>query len=406
MYLLSYRLLDKTFAVIWKEHFKKEWPGLLLAGLAMGLLSIAMSETRVIHLILILIPFGMIVLLHRKREGLKLYELMILFLFVFLTFGLIEIPIVGLLSVLNLSDEMLFIMGNGIHVIVILFLYRLPYFIILYRHIVKDLLLQFLMIITSLLVLVVSIYLSFEFSAMYFFILVLLMGLIIATIYQLVPLIYYYTKHLPRLYHDRNTRLMAHHGRIYSESECEKARQAVDEVMAEAHLEPKMNRYVTGENEVNIQAYIENKLEQRQAKLEFKTVVQYGGDHETVPLDEIFYIVGTLIDNAIESGRSHYPAMLIVSCMRDHLVIRQSNATFNLLTENQIEKMVQAGVSTKANHGRGYGLYNLNERLEQVYGGHLQIHSYYDERAKSNFVEFIINISAQAKPKQNDKPLQ
>ena len=106
------------------------------------------------------------------------------------------------------------------------------------------------------------------------------------------------------------------------------------------------------------------------------------------------------MDNAIESARPNFPIYLTISCVDDHLLIKQANATFDQLTDEQIKRMVEAGVSTKAKYGRGYGLYNLKLALKK-WAGQLTIRSYDDKLQESNYLEFTITISAYAQFKQN-----
>ena len=397
MYLFSYRLFDQKFSIIWTTFLKKHMIGLVLVSFVLGTMLNYIGDSDIMNFSLIFVSFLMITLLHRKREDLKFYELIILFLLVFLVFGVLETFILILLLPFSLPMLVMFYLANLIHIIVISFLYRFSFFTKLYRLVAANLVLQLLMTIIVLLAFGVSFFVNFEFSAGHFVFSIILMGFVVVAFSQLIPILYFYTKQLPRLYHDRNTRLMAHHARIYSESECEKAKLAVDEMVTEARLEPKVNHYIVGEHQNNIQVYIDNKLEQRQAQIDFATEIHYGAPHQTVSLDELLYMTGTLIDNAIESGRRNYPAYLIISCIKDHLLIKQTNATLSLITEGEVEKMVQAGISTKARYGRGYGLYNLKERLEKEYGGHLQISSFYNKVQESNYIEFIINVNAYTK---------
>lgn len=190
---------------------------------------------------------------------------------------------------------------------------------------------------------------------------------------------------------------MAHHARTHTESDCEYAKSSVDQFMLETDLDPKSDAFILGDYHQSLVGFIDQKIVQRQTTLEFIIEVHYNLSHETVTFDNVLYMVGTLIDNAIESSRKHFPVYLTVSCVGDHLLIKQANATFNLLSDEKIAKMVQAGESTKAKYGRGYGLYNLNELVKQL-GGYLNIQAYYDKEQKSDYLEFMISISAYAYP--------
>jgi len=392
-YLLPYKFLNE------KPPFSKHHlAGGIVYGLVIGAVSYHIGEVYLLQIMINIILILMITSLHRERHQLKYYEIMVIFTVSFLMLGVTRLPSFAIFFPFGFTRYVQFLIVIFLNIAIILWLCTKQLLTNLYRHISTDIFLQILMFITAFIIFSLMLYLNHTPSFTYYALFIKLIGFAVATLYQLIPIVYFHTKELPRLLHDRNTRLMSHHARIYSESNCETAQKATDEMIEKARLCPAVDGYVRNNYQQNIQTFIDNTCDYHQTPMKFNTHLHYVAPHTTVPFDEILYMIGTLMNNAIESGRKNYPAFITINCLKDLLLIKQSNAIFNKITDEKIDKMVQAGSSTKPHCGRGYGLYNLTEeRLKRV-GGHLEISTFYDKEHQSSYIEFIITVSAYAKP--------
>jgi len=399
-YLLSYKFLDEKVSFV-RHHLAFG----IAYGLIIGTLANAIGGSNLFQIIINSSAFLMITYLHKKKHKLKFYENAIMYAVIFIVLSIVRLPLLALSLPFNFTRAEQILLVTFLNITLILWLCTKQWLTIFYKRIAIDIFLQISLAMTAFFVIA---FWAFNFSfeqgqlVINFTLLILSLGVVTAALYQLIPIIYFYTKELPRLLHDRNTRLMSFHARIYTESICEEAQKATDELMKEARMSSKSDGYVKGDYQQSIQTFIDNTCKLLQTTLEFDTLLHYTAHHQTVPFDEILYMIGTLMTNAIESGRKNYPAFIVVSCIRDHLVIRQSNAILQDMTAEQINKMTQAGLSTKKSHGRGYGLYNLKEECLKQFGGHLGISTFYDEEYQSYYIEFVININAYANPHKKD----
>jgi len=392
LYLLSYKFLDR------KPPFSKQHLiGGAVYGLAIGITSYYIGLGDLFQLIIMVLTILIFYYLHQRKHQLKFFEIMMIYLLAILFLLFTRLPqtivIININLISNRSVQNLLIVT--IQLFCVLWLIRKRWLTKGYERIASDIFLQIIIAITAIFLIVSWAVLSFEISTLYLLLFGSLMGSTIFSLYQLIPIIYFHTKELPRLLHDRNTELMAHHARTHTESECKYAKASVNLFMEKADMNPNADSYLVGKYKENIDAFIEKKIDYHQTKMEFKRYINYLEPHEFVKYDELLYMIGILMDNAIESGRQSFPAHLTVSCIHSHLMIEQSNATLSSVTNEKIEKMLQIGVSTKAKYGRGYGLHNLKDLIEN-YGGKLEIASSCDREYKSEYIVFKITISSYA----------
>ena len=396
-YLLPYKFFGE------KPPFsKRHLASGIVYGLMLGTLAYHIGDDYLFQIIINLILILMISQLHRKRHQLKFYKIMVIFTICFLVLSATRLPIIATFFPFSFmfTRYSLFLTVIFLNLVMILWLYSKRFLTDLYKSIASDIFLQTLIFVTATFIFSLLLFLSYTPLFTYYALFVKLVGFAVATLYQLIPMIYFHTRELPHLLHDRNIRLMSHHARIYAESDWEKAQIATEEMIGKARLNPKSIGYIQDDYGQNIQTFIDNTCDYYQTSIEFNTHLHYVAPHTTVPFDEMLYMIGVLMSNATLFGRKNYPAFITVNCLKDLLLIKQSNATTGKMTDEKIEKMLQAGSSTKTQCRRGYGLYNLIEdRLKRV-DGHLEISTFYDEEFQSDYIEFVITVSAYASRSQ------
>lgn len=103
---------------------------------------------------------------------------------------------------------------------------------------------------------------------------------------------------------------------------------------------------------------------------------------------ELIEVLGNLIDNAFETEVRDN--VVIVSFLRKYGndIIQVSNK-YPKIEEQKIEKFFKKEFSTKKKKGRGYGLYNVKEKLNK-YNIEILVKNKYKEEYGSNFIRFRI----------------
>lgn len=387
-YIISYGLLDKK--VPWKLAFRKHLLWGILYGVVLGTTAYYIGEVGIFQLIILPFPFLMYYKLYAQEYRLKAYHVFSMFVVAIVVFMTIQSVIVFSLTRLDVSQIMLqilvaFLMPSTFRIVIIF-----PWLNKIFNRLKRDLFLQFIVIIVwCSIVMYMSIF-WFTMSIPLGVLSLIIVGVVVFAIGQLIPKLYYYTQEMPRFAHDRGNELLALQVAFHQVDNLEKVRDIFDDFLIDkARVKRHKQAYQQGHTEENIHAFIDNKLEQKESTMSWHTHVQCKESHQTVPFNEMLTMIGSLIDNAIESGRSEYLATLEVHCSQDLLFIRQTNATVERINNKQIKKMLTKGNSTKAHDGRGYGLTNLIERIES-YRGQINIESVFNEHEYSYYLEFTI----------------
>jgi sensor histidine kinase regulating citrate/malate metabolism len=102
---------------------------------------------------------------------------------------------------------------------------------------------------------------------------------------------------------------------------------------------------------------------------------------------ELIDVLGTLIDNAFETGVKNNRVMLCIDKSEDRVIIQVMNNTPKISSE-EINRMFEKGTTSKGDYHRGIGLYNLHKILTR---DHAEI-KVYNKMLSENFIVFELLI--------------
>jgi len=103
---------------------------------------------------------------------------------------------------------------------------------------------------------------------------------------------------------------------------------------------------------------------------------------------ELIEVLGNLIDNAFETEVKDNVVTISFLKKYGNDIIEVSNK-YPKIEKEKIEKFFKKEFSTKRKKGRGYGLYNIKERLKK-YNMEILVGNEYKEEYGSNFIRFRI----------------
>ncbi|MGO1367842.1 sensor histidine kinase [Senegalia sp. (in: firmicutes)] len=124
--------------------------------------------------------------------------------------------------------------------------------------------------------------------------------------------------------------------------------------------------------------------------IKFNVIIENPSIETKLKSYELIEVLGNLIDNAFETEIKDN--VVIISFLRKYGndIIEVSNK-HPRIEEEGIEKFFEKEFSTKKKKGRGYGLYNIKERLKK-YNVEILVENEYREEYESNFISFRIII--------------
>ena len=129
-----------------------------------------------------------------------------------------------------------------------------------------------------------------------------------------------------------------------------------------------------------------------QSNVEIETKIQYFEPHKKIDATTISYMIGTLLENALEDDvqqRSNLPILIDILSTEHVLLIKVANAT-GRKTSKSLSNMFIKGYSTKGKVGRGFGLAKLKKFVES-HQGEIAVSQEINPVSEHNYITFILN---------------
>ena len=122
--------------------------------------------------------------------------------------------------------------------------------------------------------------------------------------------------------------------------------------------------------------------------VEITTSIQYFEPHKNVTAMDISVLLGTLLENAIETG-TEYPILVDILSTEHVLFIKVANEA-EPKDPQELYNMLSKGYSTKEKVGRGFGLAKLKKRVEN-HQGNIIITQEMNPTMQANYITFTLN---------------
>jgi len=167
-------------------------------------------------------------------------------------------------------------------------------------------------------------------------------------------------------------------------------RESLDQCLTIMNIDANVKHIDVDEHKLNILSFINEKRFKNTQEIDFLNDIEYYEPNVKVSLSVIIYMLGVLLDNAIEC-RSKKTIYIKVRVSEQNIVISVANE-YKRKAKNDIEKMFKEGYSTKARHARGYGLSNLRRAVTK-YDGEIMVDYNYKAEQKCDYLTIGIEIN-------------
>ena len=191
--------------------------------------------------------------------------------------------------------------------------------------------------------------------------------------------------------HDIKNLLTSIHLSAYSTSDINVIRDELDKVLEIINIDNNIKNIKEADYNQNILSHINQKKKNAiHYELLFLTDIEYYEPNAKVSFFVILYMLGVLLDNAIESGTKK--AIIIkLFVIKESLYLSVSNE-YKRKSAEDFNKMFQERYSTKEESiSRGYGLSNLSKVVAD-YGGNILLKEEYNKNQKSDYLTITIEV--------------
>jgi len=192
--------------------------------------------------------------------------------------------------------------------------------------------------------------------------------------------------------HDIKNLLMGIHLSAYSTSNVAVIRKELDIVQEIVDIDINIKSININNYNQNISSFITQKRGRATYyKPTFLTDISYYEPNKKVSFSVLLYMLGVLLDNAVESGTKK--AIIIkISVIEESLFLSVSNE-YQRKSVDDFNKIFQKRYSIKEEStSRGYGLSNLIKVVTD-YGGIILLKEEYNKEQKSDYINIMIDIN-------------
>jgi len=313
--------------------------------------------------------------------------------------GVIPAPMGAIIWVIIESGEFnqsfIFLIAQSLTTIAIIFVCKKFKWHSLFNRIQSDTVLKLIFYMLSLILLMATFILNFEYQFSYFLFFVIAVVLIGLALFPVMVKLYQDRVKVISTHDSINSLLstaLSMMGETDPEAIKDAFKQHANDLGVDLNQLDMSNTYDeldymdTMTEKVN--TFIDMKMKGQSKKIEVFSDVTYHKDYQDVDFQLAVKWLGILLDNAIDATDTH-PIYLYFATTVRRLSIRVANEYIG--NEGQdIQVIFEKGYSTKG-EGRGIGLHNLYETVTKL-GGEIEVDEYYTEAYHCHYLQISIQL--------------
>jgi len=399
-YLLGNKLINAKILFTQKAVIKMIAFGLTY-GILIGLLAYAVQYNNVNSYIFRFVGTVTLFFVSKTIAKNTYLDSFLLFTITYLIILTFQMPLNFLLTALSLKGFYIDVPGQILSLIITILLFWKISLYSFYSLVKHSIFMKLILYIAICIGYIIMSYANYRKTIVNVYLLIFISLIIAILSAEMVRIFSSYRKQISENLHDTKNLIGGIHMTAHSTTDINVIRKNLDECIGLLKLQNSvLDTYEINERKENILLFIQQKKEQVKKDLEVITKIEYIDGHEKVPLGIFVYMLGTLLDNAIEymvqRQVQHKPILIELLIKGDTVEIHVSNPYETEVTE-EFKQSFEKGYTTKSSHQRGreergYGLSNLT-RVARKYSGIIYYGSEYLTDYDYRYLTITIEIS-------------
>jgi hypothetical protein len=331
----------------------------------------------------------------------RIHDVVIMYV-IYFTYGIcIQILLLLILNQIFFSQMFIFLLTQILTLLIFILSYKKFQLHKVFNIIQKELLLELLIFNIGIIILFFTFYINFEYTNSYSLYFTLLLVFICIGLYHTISRVSYYTNEMPAQIHDVKNILIVL--QILAESNSYKQLKAeLDTAVEILGLDTNVDNTEWEGYNNGILAIVKKK--QKNNNTLFLTDIKYDETNSKVGFLGIGYMLGVLLDSAIETGTKK-PILVKININSDILIISVAHE-YERKYNDGFQKMFQKKYTTKEKLGQKHGLPNLSMFVNK-HDGEINISYELHKKQKCNYLIVTIDMGKRkiGGPKWNEEIL-
>ena len=382
--IMFYYLCHKMIGRSMKLSFKISSIGIVY-GISAGLM-FNYLDGNTYRIIVTLLLLAILQLTSKK----ELLDAFVIYGIIFLSVSFVQIP-AGLLlmGMLTLDQVFIFLLGQFITFLVIIFLGSKFPFQRLFELISRNIKLKLIMFNMLAFIFISLFYVNYEYSLSYFLYFSILIMLSFLGVYRIFQNLLTYANQKSKESHDSRGDFGHIEYALDTIDDLNELKQAIRQTLRRYGIDSEASRLKAKSYNHKVEMVINKKKNQYFPDSIIKMNLRYKEHNQKVGFTEVLYMLSTLLTNALET-RTGKP--ILIDLYVNESVIELSVANeYEKKGADDFQKIFTEGYSTKATIGRGYGLAKLSEEVKN-YGSNVGLAYFYYPEYQSKYLRLSIEI--------------
>jgi len=357
----------------------------------MGMVSLLWEDFRY-QAVAVVVMIGLVYFLSKQlKVKLNRTDIILLYFLLYLIPHIIVIPSLLLFSSLNLSIVVVSFSTYSATLATLFLLFAFIDLTLLYKLVTTKFIVKLIIFILFAMFVVSFAILNFNAGNIveYIWLFIVLVTIAVNGLYYMFKFAHEYMNVMPNTYHDVRKILALLNSKMNDITELEELKQAHQTAIELLNIEPVPKEEVSVETKNSFEALMLDTIafiqKENHSMTEIIHDIEYESAHSVVDDMKIAYLLGILLENAIQT-MTRKPIYVEIFSTSRFVGIKVSNEAKHH-EKDRLEAILSQGIPTNGKIGRGFGLAKLKQAVKK-YKGKVSVSQ--EQKGKNNYLSVVV----------------